>query len=215
MSGRVLKQGTAIALLGLLAGSCGEDDNEGTTYPSVITELADMPSNGAGVIDKILTDGGECFYLTNPRSGYRPEAVYRGLCGYVKEMPEGNRQRARLASLRTVFFLRDSTDVPQRTEPTTVVSVWRGGEYINVMLSPQTRGGTQYWGYRRDSLRVRNGVRHLYLSLHHGQNDDPPAYSETRYASLWLQPLAEVSPGDSLWFTAFTPNGRKTWRLLY
>lgn len=213
---RPLRLWLALAALGTLAMvACSDDEDNVTPYPSVVTEMADLPTNESGVIERILTDGGEEFYLTNPRSGYRAKAVYRGLCGYVKAGSNGSRRLARLASLHTVLLLRDSTATERRADPTRVVSAWRGGEYINLMLTPQTQGGMQYWGYRQDSLRERNGMKHLYLSLHHGQNNDPTSYSETLYASLWLKPLTEVAPGDSLWLTVETTEGPKTWRFPY
>ena len=208
--------GCLLAAFGMmLATACSNDEDDATPYPSIVTELADLPANAEGVLDNLLTDNGEQLFLTNPQKGYRPQAVYRGMCGYVRAGGTETHPLVRLATLRTVTLLHDSTDAPQRRDPVRVVSAWRGGDYINLMLQPKTQGGRQYWGFRTDSLRERDGKKHWYLSLHHGQNNDPAAYSETLYASLWLKTFTEIAEGDSLHLTATMPSGTKTWNFAY
>lgn len=92
---------TAVVFL-LALTACNDDDETGTPYPSVVTEMADMHTDGNGAVERILTDNGDCFYLTNPRQGYSPLAVYRGLCGYVETTSSGKERRARLADRKSV-----------------------------------------------------------------------------------------------------------------
>lgn len=207
--------GLLAALCLTVTTACNSGEDDGTPYPSIVTELADMPTDDEGTLDRLLTDNGELLYLTNPQKGYQPQAVYRGLCGYIRAGGTETRPQVQLAALRPVVLLHDSAGAPVRKDPVQVVSAWRGGEYINLMMQPRTQGGHHYWGFRTDSLRERNGRKHLYLSLHHGQNNDPAAYSETVYASLWLTPLTTVYKGDSLHLTTTTPDGARTWRFVY
>ena len=122
---------------------------------------------------------------------------------------------AQLSSLRHVVILRDSTERPQKADPVKVVSAWRGGEYINLHLTPKTQGGTQHWGFRKEGMKEENGKKHLFLSLHHNQNNDRTSYTETVYASLWLEALKEIGKGDSITLAICTQNGFEDFKFVY
>lgn len=176
--------------------SCGEDEE---SYPSILTELADVRSNGEGMLCQFTTDSEKTYPLANPQNGYKANSIYRCVCGYVVE---GN--LARLYQLSGVYVLRDSTSCACQ-DPVSVTSVWRAGHYVNMQLSPKTQGGEHYWGFSTDSLRGRK----VYLSLHHRQNGDPLSYSETVYASIPVDSLS----CDTISLTIRTFDGIKTFNL--
>ena len=204
----------ALCFGALLGTSCTIENEDSSTYPSLISELADLETNAQGVMHRMLTDGGEQFFLSNPKSGYIADAVYRGLCGYTK-IQGSSKPMAQLSSLRHVVILRDSTERPQKADPVKVVSTWRGGEYINLHLAPKTQGGIQHWGFRKEGMKEENGKKHLFLSLHHNQNNDRTSYTETVYASLWLEALKEISKGDSITLAICTQNGFEVFKFVY
>ncbi len=206
-----------VILLGITtACSVTDEEDTGYFYPSVVTELAELETNESGKIYKIINDGGETFHLVNPRSGYQPKVVYRALVGYEVTSRSASRSEAYLRNLHDALLLRDSTERPRQADPVKVVSTWRAGNYINLMLAPRTQGGKQWWGYRVDSLRHRYGGWHLFVSLHHSQNGDPASYTETEYASLYVKKLPEYDvPIDSLSFKAVTPEGLRCWGFKY
>ncbi len=194
------------------ACSVTDEEDDGYFYPSVVTELAELETNEAGAIHKLLTDGGETFYLTNPKAGYEAGVLYRALVGYEVTARTDTRNEAYLRSVQATLVLRDSTERPRLADPVKVVSAWRAGHYVNLMLAPRTQGGTQWWGYRVDSLRHRYDKWHLYLSLHHGQNSDPTSYTKTEYASINLTDLPDVGLlPDSLTLKVVTPDGLRAW----
>lgn len=213
LASRVVRYGLLSGILCGFAACNGEEDNE-TPYPSLITELGDFPSDEAGIVRTFRCDNGTDFQLETPLTGNQPNTVYRQVCSY--ESVGSTPSTIRLYSLTAVRVLRDSTERPQAADPTPVTSVWRGGNYINLMMNPRTQGGTQYWGYRTDSLHITDDNRRcLYLSLHHNANNDPSSYTTTVYASIPLDELKQIRPGDSIVLKAFQPTKVKEWRLRY
>lgn len=194
--------------------ACSDEDEDGTPYPPLLTELGDFPSDNTGIVHTFRCDNGTEYQLETTLTANSPNTVYRQLCTY--ETIAASSPTVRVHSLGSVHILRDSTERTQAADPTTVTSVWRGGAYINLMVNPRTQGGKQYWGYRTDSLHIIRGNRRcLFLSLHHNANNDPASYSTTIYASIPLKELKQIQPGDSVVLKAFLPTGLKAWRFLY
>ena len=199
-----------------LLTACDKED-DGYFYPSLITEFAELQTDGTGTGVSFTTDGGEDYAINSPLGGLQPDAVYRVVCGY--EPTGGLRDGlpvARLYTLENAVLLQPSEAPSAEDAPTGVTAVWRGGGYLNLQLTPKTQDGTQLWGYRTDSVRTAaSGQAFYHFSLYHRQPDDPYSYSATVYASLPLFQVDGLQPGDSLSFTVLTFEGRKTWRFLY
>ena len=121
-------------------------------------------------------------------------------------MPDG--RKATLHNATGAYLLRDSTLLPHQPDSLKVVSVWQSGHFINMQLSPLTQGGVQYWGYRCDSVRSKM----YHLSLHHRQNGDPLSYTQTVYASLPIDSLKSIAPGDSFALHIATFQGDRVWK---
>ena len=199
-----------------LLAACDKED-DGYFYPSLITEFAELQADGTGTGVSFTTDGGEDYAINSPLGGLQPDAVYRVVCGY--EPTGGLRDGlpvARLYTLENAVLLQPSEAPSAEDEPTGVAAVWRGSDYVNLHLLPETQGGTQLWGYRTDSVRsTSSGRAYYHFSLYHRQPDDPYSYSTTTYASLPLFQVEELQPGDSLTFTGLTFDGLKTWHFNY
>ncbi len=181
----------------ILCVSCSDDEE--APFPSLVTELADCPTDVSGNLTEIVLDDDTRLPLTNPQSGLKASVVYRCLTGYT--LSDG---KATLYQLKSAYILRDSTSVAV-TDPTGVISLWRTKRYLNLHLAPKTQGGTQMWGYAVDSIVGRRA----YLRLHHRQGTDPAAYSSDEYASLYLKDLA----ADSITLRIQTFNGWREWEL--
>lgn len=182
-------------ILATLSLSSCRDDNDDSPYPSLITELADCPTNSEGTMVKIVLDNDMELLLSNPQTDLKPNVTYRALAGYTLDG-----RKATLYSLKPATLLRDSTRVAT-TDPTAIVSLWRTKRYINLHLLPKTQGGEQSWGFITDSI-VGNRA---YLRLHHRQGTDPTSYSTDVYASL---PLALVD-ADTITLRIRTFSGTK------
>ena len=189
-----------LLILGLIClASCS--NNEDDTYPSIITEMADLYTNDNGEMEKFTTDAGVTYQITNGKGDLKPNALYRILCGYV---PSG--EKAKIYQAQSAYYLKDSTAIA-KTKPTGVKSAWRAGKYINMYLSPLTQGGKQYWGFITDSIKNR----HAWVSLHHNQNADPLSYTQPTYASLPVDSIKGIQAGDSITLRINTFNGTQTW----
>lgn len=190
--------------------NCSNDEDDSTPYPALVTELADMPTDAEGTAHQFTTDEGKTFTLTTALHSLQPLATYRVMCGYVEQ--EGG--LATLYQLKAVPLLQDT--VTQLTHPTGVDAAWRGGDYINVQLTPKTQGGNQLWGYAVQSVRPSSqGGKAFTLMLTHDQQADPLSYTTTLHASIYLPQLEEISPGDSIYLSVNTFKGIKTWGLVY
>ena len=198
-----MKKVFLLLLIACLA-SCKDDGEDSSDfYPNVVTDFAMIRSDNAGTMIEFTTDD-ECTYtLSNPQSGYDKNKRYRAVCGFV---PDG--QTATLYHATGAYLLRDSTKLAYEPDALGVVSVWSSGHFINMQLSPLTQGGTQYLGYRLDSIRGRMA----HLSLHHRQNGDPLSYTQTVYASLPIDSLKIVPKGDSIALHFKTFNGDRVWK---
>ena len=189
-----------LPILGLIClASCS--NNEDDTYPSIITEMADLYTNDDGKMEKFTTDAGITYQITNGKGDLKPRAFYRILCGYV---PSGN--SATIYQAQSAYYLKDSTAIAKK-DPIGVKSAWRAGKYINMYLSPLTQGGTQYWGFITDS--IKDG--HAWVSLFHNQNADPLSYTQPTYASLPVDSIKGIQAGDSITLRINTFNGTQTW----
>ena len=176
--------------------SCGDDGEE--AFPNLVTEMADCPTDEAGILQSIVLDDDTRLTLSNPRTGLQANALYRCLAAYVPD----TKGRATLYSLTSARLLRDSTAVAQ-CDPTGVASLWRTRRYINLHLLPKTQGGPPHaWGFVVDSIRPG----HAFLRLHHRQGSDPAAYTTDLYASL---PLDLVEENDTITLRIRTFTGTK------
>lgn len=183
--------------------SCKDNDNSSDIYPNVITEFAMIKTDASGTMTELTTDDERTYTINNPKDGYEKNVRYRVVCGFV---PDG--QTATLYHATGAYLLRDSTELTYAPDAIKVVSVWQSGRFINMQLSPLSQGGTQYWGYRLDSIRGRM----THLSLHHRQNGDPMSYTQTVYASLPIDSLSKVRVGDSITLHIQTFKGDRAWK---
>ncbi len=195
------KGGWGVFLLLILLASCGNDASD--IYPNVVTEFAMVLTDDAGRLSKLITDDETTYIIANQLEGYDKDTCYRAVCGFV---PDG--RKATLHNATGAYLLRDSTLLPHQPDSLKVVSVWQSGHFINMQLSPLTQGGVQYWGYRCDSVRSKM----YHLSLHHRQNGDPLSYTQTVYASLPIDSLKSIAPGDSFALHIATFQGDRVWK---
>jgi len=195
-----MKKFLLIILISALSfAACHDDEVE--TYPSIITEFAIVKADALGALFQFTTDDGITYDMLNRVEGYDTLQAYRVVCGFV---PEG--KKATVYQLYGVHVLHDSTSVVSH-DPINVLSAWRSSKYLNMQLLPRTQGGRQYWGFAIDSLRTS----HLFVSLHHKQNNDPTSYSQNVYASLPLDSIIGRTDNDTLTLSICTFSGTKQW----
>lgn len=195
--------------------SCSQTDEQ-TSYPSFITEFAELYADNNGNLYRMRPDYKPAYYIDSPLTGYYPNTEYRAACTYTFSSPDST--TVHIYGLERVIVLQDSTrSVHAGNDPLQVVSIWDGGNFINFHLSVKTQNGTQYLAYRMDSVRIAaNQKRTVYVSLYHNQNNDPLSYSQKLYASLPKSNLnAVIQQGDSICILIHTFEGTRTWKFIY
>lgn len=201
----------------LLCSGCDDDDNY--VYPSVVTEFVDAHVSSSYVIDQFITDQGETLFLENNISAkeLQPGSYYRSLSMY--ERTDTQAKQAKAYSLKLVFA---STPVPvdkftygTKTDPLSIQSIWRGGDYLNIIALPKAQNITHGFQFIQDSVVTREGITNVYLKLYHDQNNDLEAYEQKTYLSVPLKSYS-LQEGDSIYFRVNTyKEGLKTWKFAY
>lgn len=218
---RKFPRASLLPVLGLMLSAMlcsGCDDDSNYVYPSVLTEFVDAHVDSSHLVDKITTDQAYTYTLENSisASGLQADSTYRSVCIYEKSSTEAN--QAKVYSLRLIYAL---APVPAerfttiKTDPLSMQSLWRGGEYLNMVATPKAQNIDHVFAFIQDSLITDNGCTKLYLKLYHDQNGDLEAYTQKTYLSV---PLSDYSlqEGDSIYFRAYTyKEGLKTWKFAY
>ena len=130
--------------LTLLVGvSCKEDDY---VYPSVVTEFIDGQTDSEGVLSRLITDEGEVYtiQLREGLDGLTPDSLYRTVSVYQPLTESGE---VYLYSAQLIMALdplpAESFTEGVVTDPLDVRSVWRSGDYINLILKPMVKDKNQ------------------------------------------------------------------------
>ena len=208
------------SLLPLLVGLCVSCHNDGADntdlYPPLITEFMDLMTDATGNGSLLRNDKGATFLAESPLKDLQPEAVYRMVVGYaLTGQSENGIPTVTLYNVERVEILREDEETGNAADPLRVNSVWKGGGYINMNLSPLSQGGEHQWGYRTAGVTETATGQTWHVDLVHNQGDDPQSWSVTTYASLPLDYLDELQEGDSIAFTIQTFDGKKTWRFAF
>ena len=138
----------------LCCTACGDDEEDGYVYPSLLTEFVEVYTDAKGNGTQFVTDNGKIYAINSPIQGLQPDAAYRLVCGYevTADYQEGH-PVAKIYTVETVNLLKQKEEPSDTDDPLAVASIWNGGIYLNLHLMPKTQGGTQEWGYRTDSTR--------------------------------------------------------------
>ena len=139
----------------LCCTACGDDEEDGYVYPSLLTEFVEVYTDAKGNGTQFVTDDGKIYAINSPIQGLQPDAAYRLVCGYeVTADYQGGHPVAKIYTVETVNLLKQKEEPSDTDDPLAVASIWNGGNYLNLHLMPKTQGGTQEWGYRTDSTRL-------------------------------------------------------------
>ena len=206
-----------VSLLFLTIGfiSCSNDD-EDYVFPSLLSEFADISTDADGRFDYLLTDEGKKLEIVNSAEieieGVTPDTVYRTLSRY-ELMDRG----VRLYSLQAIPLLypkpQNAFPGGVKTDPLTLQSLWRGGDYLNMIVQVKAQNGKHVFYVVEDSLTTSpTGGRTLFLRLCHDAGDDVQAYTQKAYFSIPLSPYASsMSSGDVIVMDIPTETGWQRW----
>lgn len=66
----------------LCCTACGDDEEDGYVYPSLLTEFVEVYTDAKGNGTQFVTDDGKIYAINSPIQGLQPDAAYRLVCGY-------------------------------------------------------------------------------------------------------------------------------------
>ena len=59
-----------------------------------------------------------------------------------------------------------------KTDPVAIQSIWRGGNYLNLILQVKVKDQKHGYHFIENKLENKDGEQTLYLTLYHDRNND-------------------------------------------
>ena len=190
-----------LLLLCMLAlEGCKEDKY---VYPSVLTEFINIRTDHSGTLKELITDQGEILSVQQREglSGLTPDSVYRTVSVYER-LESSEEDDAYLYSSQLILAalpLPADQFETVRTDPLSIQSIWKSGEYINLVLLPTVKEKPHAFHFIDQGITEANGKRTLNLTLYHDRNNDIEAFTRKVYLSIPLWGYKEVlEKGDQV-----------------
>lgn len=199
--------------LALFFVGCSDDNYR---YPNMEQDLVELKTGHDGVARIMLCDSGDTLQLANPVYGLDKDTVYRYIVNYVRQ-PEEETPAATIYNKSLILSIVPSSKLALVTDPVSVISVWRGLEYVNFRLNVLTQKKSHYYGLKEEGIIFNaDGTRLLQLILYHDKNNDVEAYTRTVLLSCPLYRYKNVlRKGDSIAVSIETYTGRSVYKLPY
>lgn len=196
----------------LLLGACQKDEEY--VYPNVISTFIDVSTDSSGTVEKLITDKKETLQILNREglNGLTPDSTYRTVSIYEsKEIDTQGNATALLYSCQLIISVKPVTvnKLPNgiaKTDPLNIQSVWKSGDYINLILLPMAKDKSHIFHFMEDGITDdEDGRRTLHLTLYHDQNGDYEAFTRKSYLSvpLWAY-KGRLTSGDRIIFRIHT-----------
>lgn len=190
----------------LLLGACKKEEEY--VYPNVISTFIDVATDANGTVQNLVTDKGEILQVLNREGldGLTPDSIYRSVSIYEpKEMNAQGEAAALLYSCQIIISVKPATvdklpDGIAKTDPLNIQSVWKSGNYINLILLPMAKDKSHIFHFIEEGITDNDdGSRTLYLTLYHDQNGDYEAFTRKSYLSvpLWAYE-GRLTQGDQV-----------------
>ena len=192
----------------LLIG-CGKEEY---VYPDLITEMVCLKTNAEGFGTQIVTDEGKVWHL---REGNQPDSLtadstYRIVCRYAPQTPlEGMNLEATAYSFLSVIApipLPASSFETIYTDPVSIQSIWRSGDYLNIILNIKIKEKGSKLAFIEDGISTGDdGKQTLSLTLFHNRNNDIEGFDQKYYLSVPLWHYQNIlQKGDTIVFNLNT-----------
>ena len=211
--------GIYIIFLGLIfLVACKDDDY---VYPPAITEILSAQTDARGTISSLLPDKCEPLPVGNADrfSGLVPDSVYRMIGVYEIVDGTDNSSASHIYSIQQVISHNPipMSGTEMKTDPVTVQSIWRSGNYINLIVQVKSHTVAHVFRFVESGYIPTSLGFVLSLSLYHDKGDDIEAYTQRAYMSVPLNKYdGTLKEGDVISFTINTyKEGLKTYQLVY
>ena len=158
----------------LCCTACGDDEEDGYAYPSLLTEFVEVYTDAKGNGTQFVTDDDKIYAINSPIQGLQPDAAYRLVCGYeVTADDQEGHPVAKIYTVETVNLLKQKEEPSDTDDPLAVASIWRhAGMGISVGFHP-------LFPYRNylPLVTLSPAARRPVFIFHHGICQPPPSSS--------------------------------------
>ncbi len=183
---------------------CVSCEKETYHHPDTLVDFVLLHSDTGGQFAKLTTDSGVTYDINkfSGKTPLTPDSIYRMLCSY--SLPESSSTFVGVYDYAFVISPHPQQESyfknGVKTDPLHIQSVWRSGDYINMILLPMVKDKAHYYHFVDNGIyRTTNGKRNLRLTLYHDRNGDYEAFRRRTYFSIPLSSYADVlRSGDSI-----------------
>lgn len=184
-----------LALLPLLAlASCGGDGDY--HYPSVKLDFVTVHTDAKGALSTAETGGGLYYKVCQDLTGKvsTADSTLRIVANY--EPVEVPAEASRTTDMKIYSWVTAVSPLPLpaskfeegvQTDPVSVVGIWRGKDYLNMVLTVREQSGKHRLHFVEEELAAdAAGVCRLKLSLYHSVEQGVQDYDKRIYLSVPL-----------------------------
>ena len=181
--------------------ACGEDEY---VFPNLVTEMTCLKTNSEGIGTEIVSDDGTVWHL---QEGNRPDSLtadstYR----VISRFAPISETEAEVYSLLKVIAPLPKPEreyESTRTDPVSLQSIWRSGDYLNMVLQVLVKDQEHDLSFIETSLRTNetNRKQTLMLTLYHDRKGDVEGFYQKFYLSVPLWHYKGIlNKGDTIVF---------------
>ena len=185
----------------LILSACGEEEY---IYPDLITEMTCLKTDSEGIGTEIITDDGQVWHL---QEGNRPDSLtadstYR----VVSRFAPITDSDAKVYSLWKVISPLPKLEREYQTthtDPVSLQSIWRSGDYLNMVLQVLVKDQEHDLSFIETALRTNetNRKQTLMLTLYHDRKGDVEGFYQKFYLSVPLWHYKGIlNKGDQIVF---------------
>ena len=169
-----------------MLNACGE---EAYIYPNLITEMTCLKTNSEGIGTEIITDNGQVWHLKlgNRTDSLTADSTYR-VVSRIAPITDSD------AEVYSLWKVISPLPKPEReyesthTDPVSLQSIWRSGDYLNMVLQVLVKDQEHELSFIETALRTNetNKKQTLMLTLYHDRKGDVEGFYQKFYLSVPL-----------------------------
>jgi len=176
--------------------SCSDDDGFVDVLWTDIVSVKNLDNDDFS----FMTDNGKLLYIENSEKiGYKPKNK-RALINYIiineateKESYNIKLNWAREITTKDIIAIKPAQEDSIGNDPVEIVSIWEGGDYININFRYATNGTIAHMinlVSPEDKITIKNDT--IDLEFRHNAYNDQPHYKVSGVGSFDLTPIKEI-----------------------